>query len=72
MQQKVKENLSGDDIKEGMAAVISIKVQNPQFEGQTRAKLGNSEIKGIVESLLNEKIAEYLEMNPDNCKDHYK
>jgi len=64
MQQKIKENLTGDDIKEGVVAVISIRVQNPQFEGQTKAKLGNSEIKGIVESLLNEKISEYLEMNP--------
>jgi DNA gyrase subunit B len=68
MQQKIKENLTGDDIKEGVVAVISIKVQNPQFEGQTKAKLGNSEIKGIVESLLNEKISEYLEMNPTTAK----
>jgi DNA gyrase subunit B len=68
MQGKIKENLTGDDIKEGMVAVISIKVQNPQFEGQTKAKLGNSEVKGIVESLLNEKISEYLEMNPATAK----
>ena len=68
MQQKIKENLTGDDIKEGVVAVISLKVQNPQFEGQTKAKLGNSEIKGIVESLLNEKISEYLEMNPAIAK----
>ncbi len=64
MQGKIKENLSGDDIKEGLVAVINLKVQNPQFEGQTKTKLGNSEIKGIVESLLNEKISEYLELNP--------
>lgn len=68
MQGKIKENLSGDDIKEGLVAVINIKVQNPQFEGQTKTKLGNSEIKGIVESLLNEKIAEYLELNPQTAK----
>ena len=68
MQGKIKENLTGDDIKEGMVAVISIKVQNPQFEGQTKAKLGNSEVKGIVESLLNEKISEYLEMNPATAR----
>ncbi len=68
MSQKVKESLSGDDIKEGMVAVLSIKIQNPQFEGQTKAKLGNSEIKGLVESVLNEKIAEYLEINPDKAK----
>ncbi len=64
MQGKIKENLTGDDIKEGLVTVVNIKVQNPQFEGQTKTKLGNSEIKGIVESLLNEKIAEYLELNP--------
>ncbi len=68
MQGKVKENLTGDDIKEGMVAVISVKVQNPQFEGQTKTKLGNSEVKGIVESLLNEKIAEYLELNPATAR----
>ncbi len=64
MAQKIKENLTGDDIKEGLVVVISIKVQNPQFEGQTKTKLGNSEVKGIVESLLNEKLAEYFELNP--------
>ncbi|MDD5243512.1 MAG: DNA topoisomerase (ATP-hydrolyzing) subunit B [Syntrophorhabdaceae bacterium] len=68
MSQKVKESLSGDDIKEGLVAVLSIKIQNPQFEGQTKSKLGNSEIKGLVESVLNEKIAEYLELNPDKAK----
>ncbi len=49
-------------------AVISIKIQNPQFEGQTKAKLGNSEIKGLVESVLNDKLTEYLELNPDVAK----
>jgi len=68
LQQKIKENLTGDDIKEGLVAVISIKIQNPQFEGQTKGKLGNSEVKGAVESLLNEKIAEYLELNPAIAK----
>jgi len=68
MSQKIKESLSGDDIKEGLVAVLSIKIQNPQFEGQTKSKLGNSEIKGLVESVLNEKIAEYLELNPDKAK----
>ncbi len=63
--QKVKETVSGDDIKEGLVAVISIKIQNPQFEGQTKAKLGNSEIKGLVESILNEKLPEYLELHQD-------
>jgi DNA gyrase subunit B len=59
------ESLSGDDIKEGLVAIVNIKIQNPQFEGQTKAKLGNSEVKGLVESLLNEKLPEYLEFNPD-------
>ena len=68
MSQKIKESLSGDDTKEGMVAVLSIKIQNPQFEGQTKSKLGNSEIKGLVESVLNEKISEYLELNPDKAK----
>jgi DNA gyrase subunit B len=68
MSQKIKESLSGDDIKEGLVAVLSIKIQNPQFEGQTKSKLGNSEIKGLVESVLNEKISEYLELNPDKAK----
>lgn len=66
--QKNKENVSGDDIKEGLVAVISIKVQNPQFEGQTKTKLGNSEIKGFVESILNEKLSEYFEINQNIAK----
>ncbi len=68
MQGKIKENLSGDDIKEGLVAVINIKIQSPQFEGQTKTKLGNSEVKGLVESLLNEKISEHLELNPHIAK----
>jgi len=63
--QKNKESVSGDDIKEGLVAVINIKLQNPQFEGQTKAKLGNSEMKGLVESVLNEKLTEYLELHQD-------
>ncbi|MBV6505756.1 MAG: DNA gyrase subunit B [Syntrophorhabdaceae bacterium] len=66
--QKNKENVSGDDIKEGLVAVLSIKVQNPQFEGQTKTKLGNSEIKGFVESILNEKLSEYFEINQNIAK----
>ena len=65
---KSKETVSGDDIKEGMVVVISIKIANPQFEGQTKAKLGNSEIKGLVESVLNDKLAEYFEFHPDIAK----
>ncbi len=60
----LKENLTGDDVREGLAAVLSIKLKNPQFEGQTKGKLGNSEIKGIVEAMVNEKLAAYFEENP--------
>jgi DNA gyrase subunit B len=59
----IKENLSGDDVKEGLVAVVNVKIQSPQFEGQTKSKLGNSEIKGLVESIMNQKLAEYFEMN---------
>ncbi len=60
----VKENLTGDDIREGLAAVISVKIPEPQFEGQTKTKLGNSEVKGLVEALVNEKLGSYFEENP--------
>ncbi|MCJ7611369.1 MAG: DNA gyrase subunit B, partial [Candidatus Aminicenantes bacterium] len=60
--------LSGDDSREGLCAVLSIKMRDPQFEGQTKTKLGNSEVKGIVESLVNEKLAAYLGENPTNAK----
>jgi len=56
--------LSGEDIREGLTAVISIKLMEPQFEGQTKTKLGNSEVKGIVESLVSDGLAEFLEENP--------
>lgn len=62
--KNIKTTISGDDLREGMAAVISVKVPDPQFEGQTKTKLGNSEIKGYVETLMNEKLASYLEENP--------
>jgi len=57
-------NLTGDDIREGLTAVISIKIGEPQFEGQTKQKLGNSEARGAVESLLTEKLSVYLEQHP--------
>ncbi|MFZ2866027.1 MAG: DNA topoisomerase (ATP-hydrolyzing) subunit B [Ignavibacteriaceae bacterium] len=64
----IKENskitLSGDDFKEGLTAVISVKVLEPQFEGQTKTKLGNSEVKSIVETIVGEKLSEFLEENP--------
>ena len=56
--------LSGEDIREGLTCVISVKVQEAQFEGQTKTKLGNSEVRGLVESTMNEKLADFLEENP--------
>jgi DNA gyrase subunit B len=64
----VKETLSGDDVREGLVAVISVKLPNPQFEGQTKTKLGNSEVKGIVETLVNVGLGDYLNENPSVAK----
>ena len=64
-----KVTVSGDDLREGLTCVISVKIPQPQFEGQTKTKLGNSEVKGYVESLLNERLAVYLEENPKIAKD---
>ncbi|MDS1029826.1 DNA topoisomerase (ATP-hydrolyzing) subunit B [Bacillota bacterium LX-D] len=61
-------NLSGEDIREGLTAVISVKIIDPQFEGQTKTKLGNSEVRGIVDSVLGEGISQYLEENPSIAK----
>ena len=60
--------VQGEDIREGLTAVISIKVSEPQFEGQTKTKLGNSDIKGFVETLLNEKLGIYFEEHPNEAK----
>jgi len=66
--KNVKVSISGEDLREGLTAVISVKIPQPQFEGQTKTKLGNSEVKGYVETLLNEKLATYLEENPQVAK----
>jgi len=68
LAKKLDENLSGDDVREGLTAVISVKIPDPQFEGQTKARLGNSEAKGIIESLVNEKLTFYFEENPEVVK----
>lgn len=62
--KNVDVSLSGEDIREGLTAVINVKVPEPQFEGQTKTKLGNSDVKGIVESILNEKLSAFFEENP--------
>jgi DNA gyrase subunit B len=63
-----EENLTGDDIREGLAAVISVKLREPQFEGQTKTKLGNTEVKGLVESATNRYLAEFLEERPSEAR----
>lgn len=62
--KKMDESLSGDDVREGLTAVLSVKVMDPQFEGQTKARLGNSEVKGIVESQVNESLVHFFDENP--------
>jgi DNA gyrase subunit B len=66
--KKGEVKISGDDLKEGLAAVISVKLPRPQFEGQTKTKLGNSEIKGIVESIVGEKLRQFMEENPAEAR----
>jgi len=65
LAKKIDSSFSGEDVREGITAVLSIKVPQPQFEGQTKTKLGNSEIKGIVESLVNQKLNDYFDEFPD-------
>ena len=64
MLKNSDEGLSGEDVREGLTAVVSVRISNPQFEGQTKTKLGNSEVKGIVEAMVNETLGAYLEENP--------
>jgi DNA gyrase subunit B len=64
LTDKLAESVSGDDIREGMTAVISVKIPQPQFEGQTKTKLGNTEVKGIVEAIVNDRLGAFLEETP--------
>jgi len=64
----LKEGLSADDIREGLTAVVSVKIPDPQFEGQTKSKLGNSRVRTVVESILNEKLTDFFHENPDIVK----
>lgn len=66
--KNLKAKLGGDDVREGLTCVISVRVPNPQFEGQTKTKLGNSEVKSIVESICNDKLGAYLEEHPQEAK----
>jgi DNA gyrase subunit B len=66
--KKAEDAVEGDDCREGLTAVLSVKVPEPQFEGQTKTKLGNSEVKGLVEALLNESLATYFEENPSEAR----
>ena len=66
--RNAKVDLSGDDFREGITAVLSVKVAEPQFEGQTKTKLGNSEVQGAVETLINERLAQWLDDNPREAK----
>jgi len=65
---KGEDRISGDDIREGLTAVIHVRLPSPQFEGQTKTKLGNSELKGIVDSIVYDKLKEWMEMHPDEGK----
>ena len=68
LSKNFKTQLSGDDVREGLAAIVSVKISEPQFEGQTKTKLGNSEIKGLVETLVNEGLSNFFEENPKVIK----
>jgi DNA gyrase subunit B len=68
LAKDLKESITGDDIREGLTAVISVKIPHPQFEGQTKTKLGNTEVKGIVEAIVNDRLGAFLEENPSIAK----
>ena len=68
IKEKNGGSLTSDDVSEGLTAVVSVKLKNPQFEGQTKSKLGNSEVRGIVSTVMSEGFSEYLEKNPNDAK----
>ena len=68
LAKDLKESITGDDIREGLAAVLSVKIPHPQFEGQTKTKLGNTEVKGIVEMIVNDRLGAFLEEHPSIAK----
>ena len=68
LPKNLQVKITGDDVREGMTAIISVRIKDPQFEGQTKTKLGNSEVKGIVESLVNDKLSTFFEENPSIAK----
>jgi DNA gyrase subunit B len=68
LPKNLQAKITGDDVREGLTAVVSIRIKNPQFEGQTKTKLGNSDVKGLIESLVNEKLSTYFEENPAVAK----
>ena len=65
ISKKMEDNLSGDDVREGLTCVLSVKIPDPQFEGQTKTKLGNSEVRGITDSIVSERLTNYFEENPN-------
>jgi DNA gyrase subunit B len=68
MLKEKEDNLEGEDVREGLAAVLSVKLRDPQFEGQTKTKLGNPWVRGLVEQTVNQRLAEFLEENPQDAK----
>ncbi len=68
LPKNLQAKITGDDVREGLTAIVSVRIKSPQFEGQTKTKLGNSEVKGLVESLINEKLGAFFEENPAIAK----
>jgi DNA gyrase subunit B len=69
MIKESEANFTGEDVREGLTAIISVKVPEPQFEGQTKERLGNREVQGITQSVVSEAMSDWLELNPKSAKD---